>query len=100
MSQFLVRTAFVVLVAAALALGTGALFEPAWGWSLFSAALLGLLLHHVRHVDLLRRWAARPPAESVPEGTGVWQEVLHSFTAGSVRRSSNAASSRTRSPAP
>ncbi|HET7200235.1 MAG TPA: phosphate regulon sensor histidine kinase PhoR [Burkholderiales bacterium] len=76
MSQFLVRTAVVVLVAAALASGTGALLAPAWGWSLFSVALLGLLLHHVRHLDLLHRWASRSLAESVPEGTGIWEEVF------------------------
>src|SRR5262245_33934624 len=76
MSNILVRSAIVVLLLAIPAFGTGALFGPEWGWSLFCLALLVLLLHHVRHIHALRRWASRSLTESVPEGSGAWEEVF------------------------
>jgi two-component system phosphate regulon sensor histidine kinase PhoR len=76
MSDILVRTAVVTVVLVIVAFGTDVFFGPEWGWALLSAALFGLLLHHVRHLHLLRRWAARSLAESVPEGTGAWEEVF------------------------
>ena len=76
MSNILARTAIVAALITIVAFGTGVLLGPEWGWSLFSLALLGLLFHHARHLQLLRRWASRSLAESVPEGTGVWQEVF------------------------
>src|SRR5882672_3522813 len=76
MSNILVRTAIVVVFLAALAFGTGVLLGPDWGWALLTVALLVLLLHHVRHVHLLRRWASHSLAETVPEGTGAWEDVF------------------------
>jgi two-component system, OmpR family, phosphate regulon sensor histidine kinase PhoR len=76
MSNVLVRSAVVVLLLAIPAFGTGALFGPEWGWSLFCLGLLALLLHHVRHLQVLRRWASRSLTESVPEGSGAWEEVF------------------------
>ena len=76
MSNILARTAFVVFLLAILAFGIGILFGSGWGWSLLSLALFGLLLHHVRHLHLLRRWASRSLTESVPEGSGAWEEVF------------------------
>jgi two-component system phosphate regulon sensor histidine kinase PhoR len=76
MSNLLVRTAVAVAFLAALAFGTGFVFSPEWGWSLFSLALLVLLVHHVRHLHQLGRWASRSLSESVPEGTGAWEEVF------------------------
>jgi two-component system, OmpR family, phosphate regulon sensor histidine kinase PhoR len=76
MSNILVRTVIVAVLVAIVAFGTGVLFGPEWGWSLFSLALLGLLLHHARHIQLLRQWASLSLTESVPEGAGAWQEVF------------------------
>lgn len=76
MSNILARTAIVAALVAIVAFGTGVLLGPEWGWSLFSLALLGLLLHHVWHIQLLRRWASLSLSESVPEGTGAWREVF------------------------
>lgn len=76
MSDNLARTVIVVVLLATLAFGTGALFGAEWGWSLLSLAFLGLLLHHARHLGLLRRWASRSLTESVPEGSGAWEEVF------------------------
>ena len=76
MSSILIRIVAVVLLLAALGFGTGLLFGAGWGWSLFSLGLIGLLVHHVRHLDLLRQWASRSLTEAVPEGTGAWEEVF------------------------
>ncbi|HYS57562.1 MAG TPA: phosphate regulon sensor protein PhoR [Burkholderiales bacterium] len=76
MSSILIRSAVVVLLLAVLGFGTGLLFGAGWGWSFFSLGLVGLLLHHVRHLDLLRQWASRSLTEAVPEGSGAWEEVF------------------------
>src|SRR5213594_2446740 len=72
----LIRTAVVVLLLAVLGFGTGLLFGAGWGWSFFSLGLVGLLVHHVRHLNLLRQWASRSLTEAVPEGSGAWEEVF------------------------
>jgi len=76
MSNILVRSAVAVLFLAGLAIVTGFLVDPVWGWSLFSLGLAGLLAHHVRHLGLLRQWASRSLTEAVPEGSGAWEEVF------------------------
>src|SRR2546423_195693 len=76
MSSILIRTAVVVLLLAVLGFGTGLAFGAIWGWSFFSLGLVGLLLHHVRHLNLLRRWASSSLTEAVPEGSGAWEEVF------------------------
>ena len=76
MSNILVRTAIVGLVSVAAAFGVGFMFGPEWGWALLAGVFLVLLLHHVRHLKLLRTWASRSLTESVPEGTGAWEEVF------------------------
>jgi two-component system phosphate regulon sensor histidine kinase PhoR len=76
MSNILLKSAIAAVVLAALAYGAGVLFGHDWGWALLSAAYLALLLHHVRHLHLLSRWASRSLAESVPEGTGAWRDVF------------------------
>ena len=64
MSNIVVRTVIVAALIAIIAFGTGVLLGPEWGWSLFSLALLGLLLHHARHLQLLRRWAGSTGASA------------------------------------
>jgi two-component system, OmpR family, phosphate regulon sensor histidine kinase PhoR len=54
----------------------GLLIGPAWGWSVFAAGLLALLFWHARHLSRLRRWLANPLPGQVPEGEGIWDEVL------------------------
>src|SRR5947209_5316101 len=76
MSSILIRTAVIVLLLAVLGLGTGLLFGAGWGWSFFSLGLVGLLVHYVRHLNLLRQWASRSLTEAVPEGSGAWEEVF------------------------
>src|SRR6267142_725485 len=76
MSSILVRTAVTVFVLALVAIGTGFLSGFGWGWTLFSLGLAGLLVHHVRHLNLLHLWASRSLTKAVPEGTGAWEEVF------------------------
>ena len=54
----------------------GLLISPAWGWSVLAAGLLALLFWHARHLSRLRRWLANPLPGQVPEGEGIWDEVL------------------------
>jgi len=76
MTDIRVRTAVAVLILALLALAIGYAAGPGWGWSLLALGLAALLAHHVRHLEMLREWASRSLAESVPEGAGVWKEVF------------------------
>jgi two-component system, OmpR family, phosphate regulon sensor histidine kinase PhoR len=54
----------------------GLLFSPAWGWAVLAAGLLALLFWHTRHLARLQRWLANPLPGQVPEGEGIWDEVL------------------------
>jgi two-component system, OmpR family, phosphate regulon sensor histidine kinase PhoR len=54
----------------------GLVFSPAWGWAVLAAGLLALLLWHTRHLARLQRWLANPLPGQVPEGEGIWDEVL------------------------
>ena len=71
------RSAAAALAAAAVcALLVGWLTRPAWGWATMSLALAALLFPHVRNLARLRRWLEHSESGEVPEGTGVWDEVL------------------------
>jgi two-component system phosphate regulon sensor histidine kinase PhoR len=65
-----------VAVAAACAYVVGLIAGAATGWAAFAGALLLLVVYHARHLARLGRWAANPAAAKVPEGRGVWDEVL------------------------
>ena len=52
------------------------LFSAAWGWGVLAAGLAALLFWHTRHLARLHRWLANPVAGKVPEGRGIWDEVL------------------------
>jgi len=64
---------------AAPALAVGLIFGPAWGWGVLAVGLLALLAWHVRHLARLERWLANPLPGNVPEGEGIWDEVLASL---------------------
>jgi two-component system, OmpR family, phosphate regulon sensor histidine kinase PhoR len=77
--------AWLAAIAAAALLAGGT--EAALGWMVFAVGLLLLLAYHVRHLARLAGWVANPSAGRLPEGTGVWDEVL----AGLHRRERGAA---------
>jgi two-component system, OmpR family, phosphate regulon sensor histidine kinase PhoR len=76
MNDPLVRTLTAIALIAVVSLAAGLLFGPAWGWAALSLALCVVLGYHGWNLRLLARWAGRPLAEPVPEGTGPWQEVF------------------------
>jgi two-component system phosphate regulon sensor histidine kinase PhoR len=64
---------------AAPAVLIGLIFGGAWGWSALAVALVAILAWHVRHLARLERWLANPLPGNVPEGEGIWDEVLASL---------------------
>jgi two-component system phosphate regulon sensor histidine kinase PhoR len=61
---------------AGLALPAGVILGAAWGWGFFAIGVSALLIWHVRHLASLERWLANPLPGAVPEGQGIWDEVL------------------------
>jgi len=61
------------------ALVVGLIFGAAWGWGALAVGLLAILAWHVRHLARLERWLANPLPGTVPEGEGIWDEVLASL---------------------
>lgn len=76
MPETYTRNALLILVCAAIALLTGMLFGAAFGWGILAAGFLLLLLHHIAHLERLRRWAAGSLHAQVPEGRGTWSAVF------------------------
>ena len=70
------KTLFVVAALAGLAALIGLIAGAVWGWGSFSIALLLLVMWHTRHLARLERWLADPVPSGVPEGQGIWDEVL------------------------
>ena len=54
----------------------GLVAGAAWGWAVFALVLLAFLFWHARHLARLQRWLANPLPGKVPEGQGIWDEVL------------------------
>lgn len=51
-------------------------FGDSAGWTLFAVGVVVLLLHHLKHVELLARWLKSPVAGKVPVGSGVWDYIF------------------------
>jgi two-component system phosphate regulon sensor histidine kinase PhoR len=51
-------------------------FGAAWGWGSFALGLSAVVYWHTRHLARLGRWLAHPLPGAVPEGQGIWDEVL------------------------
>jgi len=70
------NTIGVAIVSAIVGLVVGAFAGATWAW-IAVAAVLGLrLLYHARHLASLFRWLQAPQHETLPNGHGVWEEVL------------------------
>lgn len=41
-----------------------------------AAVLVLLVIHHVRHIALLRGWLRHPVPEAVPQGRGIWDRIF------------------------
>jgi two-component system phosphate regulon sensor histidine kinase PhoR len=70
------RTLLTLVGFAAPAALVALMFGAAWGWGLFAAGVTAMLVWHVRHLAQLQRWLAHPLPGAVPEGQGIWDEVL------------------------
>jgi two-component system, OmpR family, phosphate regulon sensor histidine kinase PhoR len=70
------RTLLTLVGFAAPAALVALIFGAAWGWGLFAAGVTAMLVWHVRHLARLQRWLAHPLPGAVPEGQGIWDEVL------------------------
>jgi len=75
MSNMLVRTAATVFVLALVAIGTGFLVNPVWGWSLFSLGLIGLLATTFG-ISVCSPVGLALAYGGCPEGRGAWEEVF------------------------
>jgi two-component system, OmpR family, phosphate regulon sensor histidine kinase PhoR len=71
------RTSLLVLGGlAGLGVATGLILGAAWGWGAFALCVLAMLLWHIRHLARLERWLGNPLPAQVPEGQGIWDDVL------------------------
>jgi two-component system phosphate regulon sensor histidine kinase PhoR len=84
------RKVFFLLAAlAAAAALAGLAAGAAWGLGVFAAGTLAMLLWHTRHLARLQRWVVNPLPGRVPEGEGIWDEVLaalHRFEREAAKR--------------
>jgi two-component system phosphate regulon sensor histidine kinase PhoR len=69
-------TLAVGLAAAAAGLLAWRIAGAAWGWAVVALILALRAAYHARHLDALFRWLRRPTLETLPAGSGVWEEVL------------------------
>ena len=89
MSPVYRHAAFRLAALAAASLIAQFAFGGPWGWGVLTAGLLALVGYHAWHLAHLARWVARPVLGRVPEGSGVWDEVLaglHRFERAAARR--------------
>ena len=69
-------TLAIALAAAAAGLITWRFAGAAWGWAVVALILALRAAYHAKHLDELFRWLRRPRLETLPTGSGVWEEVL------------------------
>ena len=69
-------TLAVALVAAAAGLVAWRIAGAAWGWAAVAAVLALRAAYHAKHLGALFRWLRRPALETLPAGSGVWEEML------------------------
>ena len=79
MTPVLARVFAFLGLAAVVAAAAGAFFGAAAGWALLCAVLFALLMHHLRHLHLLRECLRQPGGMAIPEGGGVWSDVFEAL---------------------
>jgi len=70
------KTALLLVALAGLAGLAGLAAGAVAGWAFFAISVTTILVWHVRHLARLERWLANPLPGKVPEGQGIWDEVL------------------------
>ncbi|OGA02838.1 MAG: phosphate regulon sensor histidine kinase PhoR [Betaproteobacteria bacterium RIFCSPLOWO2_02_FULL_62_17] len=76
MNGLVPRTVAMLLGMALIAAGAGVMLGAHWGWGLFCSGVLALLVYHLRHLAMLGRWVSGPSTETVPESSGIWDDVF------------------------
>lgn len=76
MNHLVLRTLLLVAWIAAGAFVLHLLLGETAGLIFFVAAVVVLLIHHMRHIALLAQWLNQPTPGAVPSGTGVWDQVF------------------------
>ena len=70
------NTLLALLALAVPAALSGLILGAAWGWGVLAVGLFMFLFWHARHLSRLQNWLAHPLPGKVPEGQGIWDEVL------------------------
>ncbi|MEO7727358.1 MAG: phosphate regulon sensor histidine kinase PhoR [Burkholderiales bacterium] len=76
MDRLLLRTVSLIALIAFVAWVAHHAFGADAGWLVFSGGVVLLLLHHIRHVEILTRWLKAPVAGKVPVGSGAWDYIF------------------------
>ena len=71
MSRYAGPAALAGVVALVLWLTAG----PAWAWGFIALSLAVLLVHHLRELAALIVWLRNPSIDSMPSGTGAWDDA-------------------------
>jgi two-component system phosphate regulon sensor histidine kinase PhoR len=69
-------TLAVAVLAAAAGLVIWRIAGAAWGWAAVAVVLALRAAYHARQLGALFRWLRRPALETLPAGSGVWEEML------------------------
>ena len=66
----------LLAIAAAIAAGIGYFLGAHWGWALFCASVLSLLVYQLRQLRLLLQWVTAKSNAPVPESSGIWDDIF------------------------
>lgn len=68
----------IVFSAAVAALLCGTITQAIYGWMFFSVVLLGLVIHHTRHLIAFEKWLliSDHTPSSIPAGMGIWDNIF------------------------
>jgi two-component system phosphate regulon sensor histidine kinase PhoR len=69
-------TLAISALAAAAGLVAWRVAGAAWGWAAVAAVLALRAAYHAQQLGALFRWLRRPALETLPAGSGVWEEML------------------------
>jgi len=70
------RTLAALLTASLAGLALWPLAGAAWAWAVVALALAAMVLRHAANLGALANWLRRPTLSGLPEGGGVWEDVL------------------------
>jgi two-component system, OmpR family, phosphate regulon sensor histidine kinase PhoR len=66
----------VAIVAAGAWLLVWPLAGPEWAWAAAAAVLAARVSYHARHLSAFMSWLERPARDTLPVGSGIWEEAF------------------------